>query len=130
MLTPRVPLTKEYADMLSDPIAVTYDSSVKTMPRATGVSPVVRKVLGMNYYKTADGQFVAKTTRFLLNDQSMRTEILLTRVDAAEGTSNSVGLIFDTNHMGENPGDIVKLRDALNAFVSPAVATRLTAGEI
>jgi hypothetical protein len=117
-------------DMLSDPIAVTYDSVAKTMPRSTGVSPAVRKVLGVNFYKTADGQFVAKTTRSLLSDGSYRTEILLTRADPIELTSNSVGLIFDTNSMGENPGDIAKLRDALDAFVTPAIALRLTGGEI
>ena len=116
--------------MLSDPIAVTYDSLVKTMPRASGISPSVRKVLGQNYYKTADGEFVAKTTRFLLSDGSYRTEIILTRADPVEMTSNSVGLIFDTNHMNENSGDITKLRDALNAFVTPAIALRLSGGEI
>lgn len=116
--------------MLSDPIAVTYDSSVQTMPRSTGIYPVVRKVLGQNYYKTADGQFVAKTTRSLLSDGSFRTEILLSRADPIEMTSNSVGIIFDTNSMGENPGDLTKLRDALNAFVTPAIATRLSGGEI
>jgi len=116
--------------MLSDPIAITYDGAAKTLPRASGASPSVRKVLGVSYYRTADGQHVAKTTRSQLSDQSFRTEILLSRYDSVEGTTNSVGLIFDTNHMGENPGDIAKLRAALDSFVTPAIATRLSAGEI
>lgn len=116
--------------MLSDPIAITYDAAAKSLPRATGASPSMRKVLGTNYYRTADGEFVAKTTRFLLADQTERTEIILSRNDLVEGTSNSVGLIFVTNHMGENPGDITKLRAALDAFVTPTIASRLSAGEL
>lgn len=116
--------------MLSDPIAVTYDSVAKVLPRSSGVTPSLKKVLGTSYYKTADGEFVAKTTRFLLTDQSNRTEIVLSRIDEIEGTSNSVGLIFVTNHMNENSGDISKLRAALDAFVTPAIASRLSAGEL
>lgn len=116
--------------MLSDPIAVTYDSVAQSLPRSTGVSPAVRKVLGSSFYKTADGQFVAKTTRSLLSDGSYRTEITLTRVDPVKLVSNSVGMTFDTNSLGANPGDLTKLRDALNSFITPAVATRLSGGEI
>jgi len=116
--------------MLSDPIAITYDGAAKSLPRASGVSPSIRKVLGTNFYRTADGQHIAKTVRSQLSDQSFRTEIILSRFDQVEGTSNSVGLIFETNHMNENSGDIVKLRAALDAFVTPAIATRLSAGEI
>lgn len=116
--------------MLSDPIAVTYDSVAKTLPRSSGYTPSVKRVFGSSFYKTADGEFVAKTTRSQLTDNSYKTEIILGRYDAVEASSNYVGLVFISNSMGENPGDFDKLRAAINTFVSVPVQNRLIAGEL
>lgn len=116
--------------MLSDPITITYDAVAKVMPRASGLSPFVTKVLDSSSYASSNGEFVAKTTRSLLSDKSYRTEVLFTRFDSAEATTNSFGMVFISNHMGENPNDIGKLRTALESFVTPAIMARFVAGEL
>lgn len=125
--------------MLSDPLAVTYDGSSKSLPRATSFKPGVAKKLGSSSYASSDGEFSVRTERFLLADGSYRTEFTLFRTnpdpdpDPMVGVqrTNGVGLVFITDALGLNTSvDIPLLRTALLAYVDSATQSRLIAGEL
>lgn len=117
--------------MLSDPIAITFDSAAKSLPRASAVVPNHKKELGSSTYRTADGEFVAKTTRTQLADNSVKTEFLLGRIVVASGDANYVGISFIQKDLDNSSlADFDKLRTALLTFVSSTVQGRLIAGEL
>lgn len=127
--------------MLSDPLAVTYDGVAKTLPRSTGVTSGVTKRLGVNFYRTADGEFVAKTARSLLANGSFLSSIELGRTtpdadsDPFNGDwsalPNFFGLTYTVNPVRYATSvDIPRLRTALLALVDTSLQARLISGEL
>jgi len=127
--------------MLTDPLAVTYDGSAKTLPVIAGRHQGVSKLLGFRHYGTADGEFVAKTTRYLLQNKSFETHIDLMRVSPDADSDpftgewsalpNGFGFTYTVNpYQYATTVDIPRLRTALLAFVSSATELRLIRGEL
>lgn len=125
--------------MLSDPLSVTYNSSVKSLARTGPSASGVKRVLSKTGYNTADGEFRVNVTQSLLGNGSERAEILLTRLQLdPDGPftgnyvelPNSVGLVFETNQLKYNAStDIPLLQAALTTLVDATLRGRLIGGE-
>lgn len=119
--------------MFSDPLAVTYDGSAKSLPRVSASG------LGTTY-RTADGEFEIKISkRPTLRDGSL-VEITMTRMlpdptpsnvfDDYRAVKNSFSLSFGFDaSRAETSVDIPKLRTALLALVDSTFQSRLIGGE-
>jgi len=127
--------------MLSDPMSITYNSVAKSLPRASGILPGVRREIGSSFYRDSAGEFLAKTSTSLLADNSVRSEILLGRLNPDPDSDpfnagstrlpNYVGLVFIANDSRWNTStDVPLLRTALLSFVDSTLQGRLIAGEV
>jgi hypothetical protein len=126
--------------VFTDPLSVTYNSVVKTLPRVSGnyyLNP--KRVLATSKYATSDGEFSVFIRQSLLEDRCFLADISLGRVtpdDIDPETSpngifpNRVGLQFVTNeaHFASSV-DIPLLRSALLTLVDSSFQTRLIGGE-
>jgi hypothetical protein len=119
--------------MFSDPLAVTYDGSAKSLPRVSG---------GKNgtVYRTADGEFEVKISDSSNSRDGIIVSIKLTRripdptpsnvFDDYRDIKNSFTLSFGFDPTrSETSVDIPKLRTALLNFVDSTLQGRLIAGE-
>jgi len=125
--------------MLTDPLAVTYDSQAKSLPRSSRRSlsgPV--KLLGSASYGTADGTFSIDTRQSLCGNGDRFAEVILNKVavDTDPNTiftghfNNAVGLVFRTNPYGVGTSvDIPLIRAALLSFVDSTLQGRIISGE-
>lgn len=121
--------------MFSDPLAVTYDGSAKSLPRI-GSSPYGAA------YKTADGEFEVKTSKVVgPRDGSTTMGITMSRrlpdptsgdvFDAYRDIRNSFTLSYSFDlTRAEASVDIPKLRTALLALVDSTFQSRLISGEL
>jgi len=119
--------------MFSDPLAVTYDGSAKSLPR---VSASARGTA----YRTADGEYEVRISDSSTERDGNRVSITLTRrlpdptpsnvFDDYRDVKNSVTLSFgfDTSR-AETSVDIPLLRTALLALVDSTFQSRLISGE-
>lgn len=121
--------------MLTDPLAVTYDGSAKSLVRTSQNS-------NRTVYRTADGEFVITITKTPSGStgQEFRSISLERRLpdptpadafDAYRDIRNGFTLSysFDTTR-AETSVDIPRLRTALLAFVDSTLQGRLIAGEM
>jgi hypothetical protein len=124
--------------MLSDPLAVTYDSTAFNLYRTTHRFPGVKAVLGRAAFRDSTDEIGAFTSISLLGDGSTRSELLLVREnldpdpDPLIGVrmTNGVGLVFQADPMRQNTAvDIPLLLAALVDLVDSSVYTRLIGGE-
>lgn len=126
--------------MLSDPMSVTYNGVVKTLPRVSlagrkGVS----KHIGGSQYRSADGEFSVYVDRYSMGDSVDKIEIILERVELDNGVMsdgitpyrpNRFGFVYEVNHDQVNTiTDLNHLQLALSTFVSDAIELRLLGGE-
>jgi len=120
--------------MLSDPLAVTYDGSAKSLPRVSANS--TRTV-----YRTADGEFQVVITGTPSGTTGQNSaSITLSRVLPDPTPSNAfdayriikneftLSYSFDSTR-AEASVDIPKLRTALLAFVDSTLQGRIISGE-
>lgn len=126
--------------MFSDPLAVTYNSVAKSLPRASAPRVGVSKQTGAGSYATSDGEFSVFTTLSLLGSQGFRSEILLGRtapdtdgpfIGNYQLYPNRVGLVYEYNSLRiATAVDIPLLRTALLSLVDSTFQSRLIAGEL
>jgi hypothetical protein len=120
--------------MFSDPLAVTYNSSAKSLPRVSaGPSGTV--------YRTADGEFEVSISNHSVARDGSQVSIQLARrlpdptpsnvFDDYRSIKNSFTLSygFDLLTKAEASVDIPLLRSALLSFVDTTLQGRLIAGE-
>lgn len=120
--------------MLSDPLAVTYNGSAKSLPRVSASHFGTK-------YRTADREFeVVISNLAMTEDGRSGFEISLSRTlpdptpsdafDAYREVKNtfSVSYSFDRTR-AEASVDLPRLRTALLAFVDSAIEARLMSGE-
>lgn len=120
--------------MLSDPLAVTYNGSAKSLPRTSAGS-------NGTVYRTADREFEIHIKNLpVTGDGRSGVEISMTRVlpdptpadvfDDYRFVKNtfSVSYSFDRTR-AEASVDLPRLRTALLAFVDSAMEARLIGGE-
>ena len=119
--------------MFSDPLAVTYNGSAKSLPRVSG------SVNGTKY-RTADGEFEISISNTRLKWDGTRVDITMTRRVPDPTPSNvfddyreiknsfSLSYSFDTTR-AEASVDIPLLRTALLALVDSTFQGRLISGE-
>jgi len=127
--------------VLADPLAITYNSVAKSLPRASGRIPKRPGVVGVSsMYATADGEFVAKTTNLSTKEGLTFATIELCRNVPDTDTDpfnsqdlwlpNSFGLSYVVNPFRfQTSTDIPLLRSALLAFVTSSIELRLINGE-
>lgn len=128
--------------MLSDPIAVTYNTVGKNLARISGLSTAgAVRTLSSGAYSTADGEFTGSTRSSQLKDGSKRVEFILTRTtpdndaDPFTGSGarlpNSFGVVYVVNSLHyASSVDIPRLRAALLAFLDTATELRVMNGEL
>lgn len=127
--------------MLSDPLAITYNSVGKNLAVASGSLPGVKKVIATRAYRDSTGEFEAFTSCSQLPGNMNRSMIMLSRVQLDSDSDpfnagswyypNRVGLVFDTSETRTNTSvDVPLLRTALLALVDTTLQGRLIAGEI
>lgn len=128
--------------MLSDPLAITYNGTAKSLPRASMGKRTMGNLTGTSSYATSDGEFFVLTRRFSLGKSGNRTEVLLARrVPDSDGNpfngttdemwANAVGLVFETNvSQYQSSTDIPLLRSALLSLVDSTLQGRLIGGEL
>jgi hypothetical protein len=120
--------------VLTDPLAVTYDGSAKSLPRTSAGPNGTR-------YRTADGEFEINITNFpIMRDGRQGVSIELVRrlpdptpsdaFDAYRVIRNgfSVAYAFDPSR-AEASVDVPRLRTALLALVDTTFQGRLISGE-
>lgn len=121
--------------ILTDPAAVTYDGSAKSLPR-TGASS------RGTTYRTADGEFEIKISDSPVSKDGVATRsVTLTRIlpDPTPGdvfddyrfirNSFTVSYGFDAKTRAEASVDIPRLRTALLAWLDSTLQGRIIAGE-
>lgn len=121
--------------MFTDPLAVTYNSTAKSLPRVASTSTGT-------VYRTADGEFevrISGSTKPAGDGTFFRSIELVRRIpdatpsdafDAYREIRNAFKLSyrFDTSR-AESSIDIPRLRTALLALVDSAFESRLISGE-
>jgi len=121
--------------MLTDPLAVTYNSVAKSLVRISQGASGTR-------YRTADGEFEVQISKTQPKTEAWQDSVYfeLTRVlpdptptnafDAFRRVTNSFGIAirFDATR-AETSVDVPLLRTALLAFVDSTLQGRLIAGE-
>jgi hypothetical protein len=120
--------------MLTDPLAVTYNGSAKTLPR-TSAGP------NGSVFRTADGEFrIHIRSNQVSRDGGRSVSIQLSRrlpdptpsdaFDAYRDIRNSFAVTYDFDPTrAEASVDLPRLRTALLAFVDSTLESRLIAGE-
>lgn len=122
--------------MFTDPLAVTYDGSAKSLPRISG------NRLG-TVYRTADSEFemnISNVAPKPRNSETWRYVFLSRRVsdptpsdvfDNFRWIRNGFGYfyVFDSPTRAEASVDIPRLRTALDSFLTPGFQTRVMGGE-
>jgi len=119
--------------VFSDPLAITYDGSAKSLPRVSGSA--TRTV-----YRTADGEFEVSISNVATSKDGNRAEITLSRrlpdptpsnvFDDYRVIKNSFTLSFGFDSTrAESSVDLPRLRTALLALVDSSFTTRLIGGE-
>lgn len=120
--------------MLTDPLAITYDGSAKSLPRVSGKR-------GRSVYRTADGEFTVEIVDGPRpKDGREGASIYLYRTLPDPTPSdvfndyrvirNGFGLTFLTDSTrAESSVDLPRLRTALDSFVNATMMNRLIAGE-
>lgn len=121
--------------MFTDPLAVTYDGSAKSLAR-------IAQQRGSTVYRTADGEFeVTISSDPQLGNGVRSTMIVLGRrlpdptpgdaFDAFREIRNSFGCFYayDAFTRAEASVDIPKLRTALLSLIDTSFQARLIAGE-
>jgi hypothetical protein len=122
--------------MFSDPLGITYNAVAKSLPRASRSQPGIRKVLGHASYQTNDGEFYANTTRSLMSDGYLKSEITLGRQvpDTTEPITsyrNEFGFVYYMNPtLYVSTVDIGRLRTALSTLVDASFEARIIGGEL
>lgn len=121
--------------MFSDPLAVTYSGSAKSLPRVSSADVPGGSA---SRYRTADGEFEITITNSRIGELT-ETEILFTRVQPdPDGPftgdykvlPNSFGMRYIANNLRYNRSDITSLRAALLALVDTTFESRLLGGEV
>jgi len=119
--------------MLSDPLAVTYNSVSKSLPRVSASANGTK-------YRTADGEFEVSISNSTTQKDGSRVSITLSRrlpdptpsnvFDDYRDIKNSFTLSygFDSTR-AETSVDIPLLRTALLALVDATLQSRLISGE-
>jgi len=119
--------------VFSDPLAVTYDGSAKSLP-------CVSRSADRTVYRTADGEFEVSISNSPKPRDGNRVEISLTRrlpdptpanvFDDYRDIKNSFSLSlgFDSTR-AESSVDLPRLRTALLALVDSTFTSRLIGGE-
>lgn len=114
--------------MLPDPLAVTYDGVVNSLPRTSGLPLVRDKLIAHQSYNTAERTLDVKTSVSQFRD-GRRFQISLGHASISGFPGNRVGLVFDVYDVN-GEADITNLRSALLSLVDAALQQRLLDGEI
>jgi len=119
--------------LLSDPLAVTYNGSSKSLPRVSGGN-------SRSVYRTADEEFEVSISNSKQSVSSSIVSITLTRklpdvtpldaFDPYRSIKNSFTLVYEfDDSRAQTSVDIPLLRTALLALVDTTLQSRLIAGE-
>jgi hypothetical protein len=125
--------------VFSDPLAITYSGSGKSLARVAGFKPGLARTMTAQRYATPEGEFEAFVSQATMGGGLVRSELMLGRtppdpdspfVGRWDPWSNRVGISFEVNSPRYNTAvDIPLLRTALLTLVDTTFQSRLIAGE-
>jgi len=125
--------------VFTDPLAITYSGSGKSLARVAGFKPGLAKTTIAQRYATPDSEFEAFVSQATMGAGIVRSELMLGRTaQDPDGPfsgrwdpwSNRIGICFEVNSPRYGTAvDIPLLRTALLSLVDATFQSRLIAGE-
>jgi len=125
--------------VFTDPLAITYSGSSKSLARVAGFKPGLAKTITAQRYATPDSEFEAFVSQATMGGGLVRSELMLGRtapdpdgpfVGRWDSWSNRIGISFEVNSPRYNTAvDVPLLRTALLTLVDATFQSRLIAGE-
>lgn len=126
--------------MLTDPLAITYSGSGKSLARVAGFKPGFARTIAAQRYGTPDGEFEAFVSQHTMGGGILRSELMLSRtaqdpdspfVGRWDPYANRFGVCFEYNAARYYTAvDVPLLRTAVLSLVDSALQGRLLGGEI
>lgn len=125
--------------MFTDPLAITYSGSGKSLARVAGFKPGLARTIATQRYATPDSEFEAFVSQATMGGDMIRSELMLGRTAPDPDSPfagrwdpwpNRIGLCYEVNSPRYGTAvDIPLLRTALLSLVDTAFQSRLIAGE-
>jgi hypothetical protein len=125
--------------VLTDPLAITYSGSNKSLARVAGFKPGLARTIATQRYATPDGEFEAFVSQSTMGGGIVRSELMLGRtapdpdspfVGRWDPWSNRIGVCYEANSLRFNTAvDVPLLRTALLTLVDTTLQSRLIGGE-
>jgi len=125
--------------VFTDPLAVTYSGSGKSLARVAGFKPGLARTIATQRYATPDSEFEAFASQASMGAGIVRSELMLGRTAPdPDGPftgrwdlwSNRVGICYEVNSLRYGTAvDVPLLRTAVLALVDATFQSRLIAGE-